>query len=128
MLCRKGEDVLVKSTVVVAKMKVYFCLTMCVSLKIAYSVYMDRVIPFDKCAQPPALPPMGGTRGHHFDGTNFKPHKLLENAHAAKQQSQHYSPCALCRGLGSRRRHRACRVSRVAGLCWAHFVQHFILY
>ena len=25
-------------------------------------------------------PQVGGTRQLHFDGTNFKPHKLLENA------------------------------------------------
>ncbi|HET9907734.1 MAG TPA: hypothetical protein VFQ23_13865 [Anaerolineales bacterium] len=30
---------------------------------------------------------VGGTRQRDFDGTNFKPRKLLENAHAAKQQS-----------------------------------------
>jgi len=32
-------------------------------------------------------PLVGGTRQRHFDGTNFKPRKLPENAHAAKQQS-----------------------------------------
>jgi hypothetical protein len=33
--------------------------------------------------QPPnglRYPRVGGTRGRHFDGTNFKPHKLPENA------------------------------------------------
>jgi hypothetical protein len=39
-------------------------------------------------------PLVGGTRGRHFDGTNFKPHKVLENAHAAKQQSHHHDPGA----------------------------------
>ena len=51
MLCRKGEDVLVKATVVVAKIKVYLCLTRCVNLNIAYGVYMDRVSPFGQRAQ-----------------------------------------------------------------------------
>ena len=51
MVCRKGEDVLVKSTVVVAKIRVYLCLTRGVSLKIANDVYMDRVIPFGQFAQ-----------------------------------------------------------------------------
>jgi hypothetical protein len=51
MLCRKGEDVLVKSTVVVAKIRVYLCLTRCANPKIAYGVYMDRVIPFGQFAQ-----------------------------------------------------------------------------
>jgi hypothetical protein len=41
MLCRKGEDVLVKSTVVVAKNN---------------GVYMDRVIPFGQLAQWLVLP------------------------------------------------------------------------
>ncbi len=31
-------------------------------------------------------------------------------------------PGALCRGSGARRRHRARRVSRVAGLCWAFLI------
>jgi hypothetical protein len=34
---------------------------------------------------------VGGTRGRHFSGTNFKPQKLLENAHAAKRQSHHHT-------------------------------------
>jgi hypothetical protein len=29
---------------------------------------------------------VGGTRQHHFDGTNFKPHKLLENAPSPTSQ------------------------------------------
>jgi hypothetical protein len=59
MLCRKGEDVLVKSTVVVAKIRVYLCLTKCVNLKITCVVYMDRVIPFGQFAQRLALPAGG---------------------------------------------------------------------
>ena len=59
MVCRKGEDVLVKSTVVVAKIRVYLALTGCVNLKIAYGVYMDRVIPFGQFVQRPAFPPGG---------------------------------------------------------------------
>jgi len=55
MLCRKGEDVLVKSTVVVAKIRVYLGLTRRVNLKIAYGVYMDRVIHFGQFAQRSAL-------------------------------------------------------------------------
>jgi hypothetical protein len=51
MVCRKGEDVLVKSTVVVAKISVYLGLTRYVNLKIASGVYMDRVIPFDQFAR-----------------------------------------------------------------------------
>ena len=33
-----------------------------------------------------------GTRQRHFAGTNSKPRKVLENAHAAKRQSHHDSP------------------------------------
>ena len=33
-----------------------------------------------------------GTRQCHFTGTNLKPPKLPENAHAAKQQSHHSDP------------------------------------
>jgi hypothetical protein len=51
MVCRTGEDVLVKSTVVVAKISVYLGLTRYVNLKIAYGVYMDPVIPFDQFAR-----------------------------------------------------------------------------
>ena len=35
------------------------------------------------CHKPPnglRYPLVGGTREHHFDGTNSKPYKLLENA------------------------------------------------
>lgn len=34
---------------------------------------------------------VGRTRHCHFDRTSFEPRKLLENAHAVKQQSHHYS-------------------------------------
>jgi hypothetical protein len=33
---------------------------------------------------------VGGIRQRHFDGINFKPRKLPENAHAAKRQSDHH--------------------------------------
>jgi len=48
---------------------------------------------------------VGGTRERHYDGTSPKPRKLPENAHAAKQQSHHYSPGVLYRGSGAK-----CRV------------------
>jgi hypothetical protein len=49
-------------------------------------------------AQRLALTAVGGTRERHFAGTNFKPHKLPENAHAAKRQSHHASLGVRCRG------------------------------
>jgi len=45
-------------------------------------------------------PLVGGTRSRHFDGTNFKPRKPLENAHAAKRQSQHHGPGCSLPGFG----------------------------
>src|SRR5215216_297281 len=52
-----------------------------------------------RAAQRRALCPcgvlVGGVRERHFHGTNFKPRKLLENAHAAKRQSHRDSPDAL---------------------------------
>jgi hypothetical protein len=42
---------------------------------------------------------VGGTRERQFDGTNFKPRKVLENAHA--QRPTTLVP-ALARGSGAR--------------------------
>jgi hypothetical protein len=65
------------------------------------SVEVQSVVQIDDVASPngsryaPSGVLVGGTRQRRFDGTNLKPRKLLENAHAAKRQSHHYSPGAL---------------------------------
>jgi hypothetical protein len=106
MVCRKGEDVLVKSTVVVAKISVYLGLTRYVNLKIAYGVYMDPVIPFDQFAQRPALCPFRGTGGVGRDNATLREptpsHKnCLKRARRPQgRQSHHHKPGAF-RGLGA---------------------------
>ena len=58
-------------------------------------------------AQPP-----GGTGQRRFDGTNFKPSNLPENAHAVPTGGSPTTMApVLARGSGARRR------SREAGLC-----------
>jgi len=44
----------------------------------------------------------GGTRQRRFDGTNFKPRKLLENAHAVPTGGSSTTALALFRGSGTR--------------------------
>ena len=54
------------------------------------SFFMVLILPNGLYSQPPhgwRYPRVGGTRQRHFDGTNLKPRNLLENAHAAQQQS-----------------------------------------
>jgi hypothetical protein len=43
-----------------------------------------------------------GREQRRFAGTNLKPHKLLENAHAALRQSHHHGPGVLGQGSGAR--------------------------
>jgi hypothetical protein len=56
---------------------------------------------------------MGGTRPRHFDATNLKPRKVLENAHAVPTDgSPTTCPGVLCRGLGALSR---CSLPRLFG-------------